>query len=489
MKNTIFVVALAMLLGIAETADAQNTTFIFKLDEAQEVPAPSPAFGATGIGIVVLDPTAMTISCTIYHDVDDFDSATAAHIHIAPAGSTSMPVLLFSSPTSPISQTFNVSAAQIADLQAGDFYVNVHSSANGLGQIRGQVVNAGPAKVFINEYCNDPFDSGAPMGLDTNGDGVAATSSAQQEDEFVELVNGTCQTVDLGGWEVLDAAGIGTVRHTFQAGTMLAPGAAIVVFGGGDVTSFNAAGCAGVVASTGQLGFNNGADTVELRDDTGTTIDSHSWTSGGTDDGDGESITRSPEVCGGTFTMHTMTAAATSHSAGATKDGCKWEPAVLPAPPAPMFPGNLADCDITVQINGTLEPDFPGVHDVNAGDAVSLRFFSPMGTLDDAGVAFAVNFGAPVGPTPFPGDPIGMGAGGLWMPVTPGAAFIVLNGLGIAGNPFAPTLGQGLGFLFSVQIPMNVQSGDMFTLQIVVDAPGYNAVNLGVSNARLLQVP
>jgi len=108
--------------------------------------------------------------------------------------------------------------------------------------------SARPAKVIVNEIlANEP------------GSNVAA--------EFVELVNTGGTPADLGGWTLSDSV---SVRHTFAAGTLLAPGKALVVFGGATAIP---AGVAGVAASTGSLGLNNTTDTVTLRDAAGTQID------------------------------------------------------------------------------------------------------------------------------------------------------------------------------------------------------------------------
>lgn len=90
---------------------------------------------------------------------------------------------------------------------------------------------------------------------DTNCD-AQTTGTA---DEFVELVNVSTKTLDLEGLTVEDSV---VIRHTFGAMT-LAPGKAIVVWGGG------APACAGVtdfeVASSGQLGLNDDGDTITVK--------------------------------------------------------------------------------------------------------------------------------------------------------------------------------------------------------------------------------
>ncbi len=101
---------------------------------------------------------------------------------------------------------------------------------------------------------------------DTNCD----TSTKNNADEFVELVNKSAKTLDLTGVTIDDAASLaGTQgpRHTFAAAASgsltLAPGKAVVVWGGGSPA------CAGVsswfVASSGSLGLNDAGDTITVR--------------------------------------------------------------------------------------------------------------------------------------------------------------------------------------------------------------------------------
>jgi hypothetical protein len=107
----------------------------------------------------------------------------------------------------------------------------------------------GTGKVFINEVLlNEP-------GSDVNG-------------EFVELVNGGTAAVDLSGWTLSDSA---SLRHTFASGTTVAPGKAVVVFGG---ASGIPSGTVAVAASTGTLGLSNSGDTVILKNSAGTTVES-----------------------------------------------------------------------------------------------------------------------------------------------------------------------------------------------------------------------
>jgi hypothetical protein len=230
------------------------------------------------------------------------------------------------------------------------------------------------AQVAINEYCNDPL--GPAGGLDTNLDGAVATGSSQSDDEFVEIVNFGGSSVDIGNWTISDGFGL---RHTFAGGTLLGPGSAVVVFGGGSVAAFNGMGLSGVTADTGALGLNNSSDSIVLNDGMGMTVDSHSYSSGGPGDGDGESITRVPESPTGVFTMYT-TFAGISHSAGFMLNGSTpWGAATFPGT---GLPGTGEDIALETGINGSTSGGAGNdVKTALAGDVLTVYVDSSGGTF------------------------------------------------------------------------------------------------------------
>ncbi|MBZ9721905.1 CHRD domain-containing protein [Mesorhizobium sp. AD1-1] len=69
--------------------------------------------------------------------------ATAAHIHgPAAMGENADPVIPFKKLKSPIKGSETLTDAQAADLEAGKYYVNVHTKANPNGEVRGQIEKA-----------------------------------------------------------------------------------------------------------------------------------------------------------------------------------------------------------------------------------------------------------------------------------------------------------------------------------------------------------
>jgi endonuclease/exonuclease/phosphatase family metal-dependent hydrolase len=152
-----------------------------------------------------------------------------------------------------------------------------------------------PAQVVVNEIlANEP-------GSNTAG-------------EFVEIVNVGGTSASIGGWTISDGAG---VKHTFAAGTTLAPGKAIVVFAGASAIPAGLSNA--VAASTGSLGLGNSGDSVILKNGT-TTVNSYAYPSSlsGTD---GVSMNRSPDASAtGSFVLHTALGSLSS-SAGKRANG------------------------------------------------------------------------------------------------------------------------------------------------------------------------
>jgi len=86
----------------------------------------------------------------------------------------------------------------------------------------------------------------------------------------VEVVNTTAHAMDLSGWKLSDAI---RTRFVFPDGTNLEPGKAVVVFGGGDASTFGDMGGSQVMVAEHALGLNNHGDVVTLSDATNTPVD------------------------------------------------------------------------------------------------------------------------------------------------------------------------------------------------------------------------
>ena len=159
------------------------------------------------------------------------------------------------------------------------------------------------ARLVVNEVLADPGGV-----VDANGDGVLSSS----EDEFIEIVNIGDVAADLSGAVLSDAFGD---RLTLPAGTVVAPGQALLIFGGGSLDPDRFPGAA-IVTGGGSLFLNNGGDSVTLRDSEGETLASLSF--GAADD---QSLVRSPELDGGAAMVAHLSVSASPASPGTRADG------------------------------------------------------------------------------------------------------------------------------------------------------------------------
>lgn len=117
-----------------------NSSFKATLSGANERPTPntSPATGSSTL-IFNNDTKTFTVTTT-YSGLTA--AATGGHIHRGDATVSGPVIFPFTNVTvSPIVYTSAaLSAADEADLRAGNFYVNIHSSLNPGGEIRGQLI-------------------------------------------------------------------------------------------------------------------------------------------------------------------------------------------------------------------------------------------------------------------------------------------------------------------------------------------------------------
>ncbi|HEY0140653.1 MAG TPA: CHRD domain-containing protein [Thermoanaerobaculia bacterium] len=116
--------------------DPADTLFVFHLSGDQEVPANSTTERGGCMGRFNAAASELTLVCT--HDVD---LPTLMHIHRGAPGFNGEIVHDLGQPASPVIHTWSgMSPAQVADLLAGNFYLNIHTSGRPAGAIRGQIV-------------------------------------------------------------------------------------------------------------------------------------------------------------------------------------------------------------------------------------------------------------------------------------------------------------------------------------------------------------
>lgn len=132
--------AVALSMMTAAAAQAATVNYMAMLDAKSEVPAND----SKGTGMVEgkLDTATKVFTYTVtYKDLTG--PATAAHFHAGAVGANGGPIIPV--PTTavaanPIKGEATLTDAQIATLDSGGAYFNIHTAAHGPGEIRGQVM-------------------------------------------------------------------------------------------------------------------------------------------------------------------------------------------------------------------------------------------------------------------------------------------------------------------------------------------------------------
>lgn len=131
---------LACLTALAVSACAAPETYQGPMSAAYE----TPRTNSRGVGTVVATvyPTTLAMTYTVkYQDLTG--PATAAHVHGPAAPGANAPVVIAATVTpGTITGGATLTPAQLADLQAGKYYFNIHTAANPGGEIRGQMLRA-----------------------------------------------------------------------------------------------------------------------------------------------------------------------------------------------------------------------------------------------------------------------------------------------------------------------------------------------------------
>lgn len=150
--------AVLLVVVLAGFGGGHNRNFKAELSGDNEVPAVATDTFGKFRATVSKDGTRLKFRMEFKKGVDIFGAA-GAHLHCAPAGSNG-PVVAFLEASVPggfdgfgqvratlsadniINPVCGATIAELVDsMRAGDVYVNVHSSANPGGEIRGQVTN------------------------------------------------------------------------------------------------------------------------------------------------------------------------------------------------------------------------------------------------------------------------------------------------------------------------------------------------------------
>jgi hypothetical protein len=137
-RSALLVAAVSLSACSMMPGDPASVPLKAQLDAKQEV----PPNGSPGTGSLEgrLDKTTNLLRWKVTYS-GLTGPATAGHFHgPASIGQNAGVVVPFTNPASPIEGQQTLTAAQVADLTAGKWYVNIHTAANPGGEIRGQVM-------------------------------------------------------------------------------------------------------------------------------------------------------------------------------------------------------------------------------------------------------------------------------------------------------------------------------------------------------------
>jgi len=137
LRRAATIAAATLAVGLAGPLQAETIHYATALNGASEVP-PNTTSGSGAVQ-ADLDTATRTFTYTITYS-GLTGPAVAAHFHgPAAAGANAPPVIAIKDLASPIKGSAVLTADQMADLQAGKWYFNVHTKAHPGGEIRGQL--------------------------------------------------------------------------------------------------------------------------------------------------------------------------------------------------------------------------------------------------------------------------------------------------------------------------------------------------------------
>ena len=214
--------ALLSLQGIGYA----QTHFTAVVDVDQEIPAPEIPEGLnpTGTGSFTLndDQTELTFHITV---TDLSGPMTAGHFHMASAGVAGGVVRGFSADEvsgntiSGVWSSADAAPLLVAELLAGDIYVNIHTSDNPPGEIRGQVLaTTGIGFTAIVDVDQAVPAPAIPEGLNPTGTGSFTLNDDETELTFRITVTDLSGPITAAHFHMAPAGVAGGVVRGFSAG-------------------------------------------------------------------------------------------------------------------------------------------------------------------------------------------------------------------------------------------------------------------------------
>ena len=145
----------ALLLLVTATAPAFGNTITYNILLSGSQSVPANATPASGTATVIVDDVLNTVQVNMTFTGLIGGNATAAHIHCCVATNANGPVVIpFTGfPATASGTYFNtftaVSAANIAGIEAGLAYINIHNAVFPGGEIRGNILAPEPASFSL----------------------------------------------------------------------------------------------------------------------------------------------------------------------------------------------------------------------------------------------------------------------------------------------------------------------------------------------------
>ena len=130
------------MLALAATVAFAGPAFAEKMKATLDAKSETPPNTSAGKGTADIDYDAASKKLSWKLTYSGLSGpATAAHFHgpAEPGKNAGVAVAIPNASKSPVEGSATLTDAQAADLEAGKYYINIHTAANPGGEIRGQV--------------------------------------------------------------------------------------------------------------------------------------------------------------------------------------------------------------------------------------------------------------------------------------------------------------------------------------------------------------
>lgn len=180
------------LAALGAGAAQAGTLWIANMTPAKEAPPNNTSF--SGTSFLVLNTAETQASVTATHNIPA-NTLTGGHIHRAPPGVNGPIILPFPNPASPIGPVpWAIPAADVANLKAGNIYINIHTATFPGGVIRDQYAQV----VFANAAAT-PSQRAAAAALDVSAGLNADLDQALFAMAVLPAAAQAAAVADLGG--------------------------------------------------------------------------------------------------------------------------------------------------------------------------------------------------------------------------------------------------------------------------------------------------